>query len=85
MQTMAIQIQDNYVQNFMSYVNNHSEGIVVTKDKNLEYDSYFYERKKDLEHVIEECENGTMEILSQEQYDDKMKIFFKDLKSNSNL
>jgi len=85
MQTMAIQIQDNYVQNFMSYVNNHSEGIVVTKDKNLEYDPYFYERKKDLEQVIEDSENGTMEMLSQEQYDDEMKIFFKDLKSNANL
>ena len=24
MQTMAIQIQDNYVQNFMSYANSHS-------------------------------------------------------------
>ena len=85
MQTMAIQIQDNYVQNFMRYVNNHSEGIVVTKDKNLEYDPYFYERKKDLEQVIEDSENGTMEMLSQEQYDDEMKIFFKDLKSNADL
>ena len=85
MQTIAVQIQDNYVQNFMSYVNNHSENIQVSKDKNLEYDPYFYERKKELEKVIEECENGTMEMLSQEQYDDEMKIFFKDLKANANL
>ena len=85
MQTMAVQIQDNYVQNFMSYVNDHSENIQVSKDKNLEYDPYFYERKKELEKVIEECENGTMEMLSQEQYDDEMKIFFKDLKANANL
>jgi 5,10-methylenetetrahydrofolate reductase len=85
MQTIAVQIQDNYVQNFMSYVNNHSENIQVSKDKNLEYDPYFYERKKELEKVIEECENGTMEMLSQEQYDNEMKIFFKDLKANANL
>ncbi len=85
MQTMAVQIQDNYVQNFMSYVNNHSDNITIKRDKNLEYDPYFYERKKELEQVIKECENGTMEMLSQEQYDDEMKIFFKDLKANANL
>jgi len=85
MQTMAVQIQDGYVQNFMSYVNNHSENITITKDKNLELDPYFYERKKELEQIIQECENGTMEMLSQEQYDEEMKIFFKDLKANANL
>ena len=85
MQTIAVQIQDSYVQNFLSYVNSHSESITISKDKNLEYDPYFYERKKELEKVIEECENGTMEMLSQEQYDDEMKIFFKDLKANANL
>ena len=85
MQTMAVQIQDNYVQNFMSYVNNHSENISIARDPNLELDPYFYERKKELEQIIEESENGTMEMLSQEQYDDEMKIFFKDLKANANL
>lgn len=85
MQTMSVQIQDNYVQNFMSYVHSHSDNITISKDKNLEYDPYFYERKKELEQVIEECENGTMEMLSQEQYDNEMEIFFKDLKANANL
>jgi len=85
MQTMAVEIKDDYVENFISYVNNHSENITIKKDKNLEYDPYFYERKKELEQVIEECENGTMEMLSKEQYDDEMKIFFKDLKANANL
>ena len=46
MQTMSIQIQDDYVQNFMNYVNNHSDNIVISKDKNLELDPYFYERQK---------------------------------------
>ena len=85
MHTMSVQIQDNYLQKFMNYVNNHSESITITKDKNLEYDPYFYERKKELEQVIEESENGTMEMLSQEQYDNEMEILFKDLKANENL
>ncbi len=80
MQTMAIQIQDNYMQNFMSYVNNHSENITVTKDKNLEYDPYFYERQKELHQLREDIKNGNMEMLSQEQYQKEMKQFFADLK-----
>ena len=31
MQTMAIQIQDDYINDFMSYVNNHSDRITITK------------------------------------------------------
>jgi len=64
MQTMVVQIKDNYVQNFMSYVNNHSEGITITKDKNLELDPYFYERQKQLQQDLEEIENGTAEMIS---------------------
>jgi len=85
MQTLAVQIQDNYIQDFMNYVNNHSENITISKDKNLEFDPYFYERKRDLEQIIEDSENGTMEMLSQEQYEKEMKIFFKDLNANANL
>ncbi len=85
MQTMAVQIQDNYVQNFMSYVNNHSENITVSKDKNLEIDPYFYERQKQLQQDIEDIDNGKAEMLSSEQFDTEMDIFFKDLKSNANI
>ncbi len=85
MQTLAVQIQDNYVQDFMNYVNNHSNNITISKDKNLELDPYFYERKQDLEKIVEDSEDGTMEMLSQEQYEKEMKIFFKDLNANANL
>jgi len=85
MQTLSIQIQDDYMQQFMNFVKNSHSNITVSKDKNLEFDPYFYERKKDLEQIIEESENGTMEMLSQKQYDQEMEIFFKDLKANANL
>lgn len=85
MQTLSVQIQDDYMQQFMNFVKNSHSNITISKDKNLEFDPYFYERKKDLEQVIEDSENGTMEMLSQEQYDQEMKIFFKDLKANANL
>ena len=64
MQTIAVQIQDNYVQNFMSYVNNHSDNITISKDKNLELDPYFYERKSQLQQDLKEIENETAEMIS---------------------
>jgi len=80
MHTMSVQIEDNYLQKFMNYVNNHSESITITKDKNLEHDPYFYERQKELHQLREDIKNGDMEMLSQEQYDKEMKQFFSDLK-----
>jgi len=85
MQTLSIQIQDGYMQQFMNFVKESHSKITVSKDKNLEFDPYFYERKRDLEQIIEDSENGTMEMLSQEQYEQEMKIFFKDLNANANL
>jgi PHD/YefM family antitoxin component YafN of YafNO toxin-antitoxin module len=85
MQTLSVQIQDDYMQQFMDFVKNSHSNVTISKDKNLEFDPYFYERKKDLEQIIEESENGTMEMLSQEQYDQEMEMFFKDLKANANL
>ena len=81
MQTMAIQIQDDYVNDFMNYVNNHSENITISKDKNLELDPYFYERQKQLQLDLEEVENDTAEMLSQEEYDTEINLFFYELKS----
>lgn len=84
MQTMSIQIQDNYLQKFLTYVSNHSDDITISKDKNLELDPYFYERQKQLHQDIEDIDNGKAEMLSSEQFDLEMDIFFKDLKSNAN-
>ena len=81
MQTLAVQVQDNYIQDFMDYVNNHSENIIISKDKNLELDLYFYERQKQLHEDLEEVESGKAEMLTQKQYDNEMNLFFKELKS----
>ena len=64
MQTLAIQIQDDYVNDFMNYVNNHSDSITISKDKNLELDPYFYARQKQLHQDLEEVENGKAEMIS---------------------
>ena len=76
---MAIQIQDDYVNDFMSYVNNHSDSITITKDKNLEYDPYFYERQKELHQIRADIKSGKIEMLSEEQYEQEIEQFFSEL------
>ena len=82
MQTLAIQIQDNYIESFMNYVNNHSENITISKDKNLELDPYFYERKKKLHQIRDDVQNGKMRLLTQEESDTEIELFFQELENN---
>ena len=79
MRTMAIQIQDDYVNDFLDYVNNHSDSITITKDKNLECDPYFYERQKELHNIRADIKNGKMEMLSEKQYKEEIEQFFLEL------
>ncbi len=67
MQTLAVQIQDSYVEKFISYVNNHNENITILKDENLELDPYFYERQKELHQIRDDIKNGDIEMLSHEK------------------
>ncbi len=79
MQNIAIQVQDDYVSDFMNYVNNHSDRIIIRKDKNLEFDPYFYERKKELHQLRADVKSGKMEMLSAEQYEKEIEQFFSEL------
>ena len=67
MQTIAVQIQDNYLSDFMNYVKSHSENITIAKDKNLELDPYFYERQKELHQIRDDIKNGQIEMVSHEK------------------
>ncbi len=79
MQTIAVQIRDSYVQDFISYVNNHSENITIAKDKNLEFDPYFYERQKELQEIRNDIKNGNSQLISFEDFENKTNQFEKEL------
>jgi len=81
MQTLTVNIQDGFIQDFLSIVEHYKGKIQIQKDKNLEYDPYFYERKKQLQQDIIDIDNGEIEMLSQEQYDKEIDSFFIELKS----
>ena len=76
MQTLSIQIQDSYMQHFMSFVKESHSNITISKDKNLELDPYFYERQKELHQVRADIKSGKMEMLSEEQYEKEIEDFF---------
>lgn len=79
MQTIAVQVEDNYVQKFMSYVTNHSENITISKDKNLELDPYFYERQKQLQEDIEEINSGKVQMINNEDFWNDIDTFTESL------
>jgi len=81
MQTLTINIQDGFIEDFLSIVEHYKGKIQIQKDKNLEYDPYFYERKQQLQQDVSDIESGKIAMLSQEQYHKEMNDFFKKLKS----
>jgi hypothetical protein len=64
MQTMTIEVQDNFVPNVLSFLEQFKNEITIKKDKNLEYDPYFYERQKQLEQDIDEIDSGKVTMIS---------------------
>jgi len=79
MQNIAIQVQDDYIQDFMKYVNNHSENITVIKDANLEFDSYFYDRKRELQQIRDNIKSGKSTLISFDDFEDRTNKLEKEL------
>ena len=79
MQTLSIQIQDSYMQQFMNFVKDSHSNITISKDENLEIDPYFYERQKELHQIRADVKSGKMEMLSEEQYEREIEQFFSKL------
>ena len=75
MQTIAVQIQDDYVNDFMNYVNNHSEIITISKDRNLEQDSYFHERQKELYQIKNNIDDGKVQMIENDEFWDDIESF----------
>jgi hypothetical protein len=60
MQTITLQVKDDFMTEFMKMIDTVKDNVVVQKDKNLEYDPYFYERQKKLQQIRDDIESGKM-------------------------
>ncbi len=79
MQTLSVQIQDSYMQQFMNFVKQSHSNITISKDKNLEMDPYFYERQIELQQIRADVKSGKIDMLSEEQYNKEIEDFFSEL------
>ena len=67
MQTLTLEVEDNFVPNLLDYLNQFQSEVKICKDKNLEHDPYFYERQKELQQIRDDIKNGKIEMVSHEQ------------------
>jgi hypothetical protein len=70
MQTMTVQIQDNYVSD-----------LTIEKDENLKFDPYFYERKEKLHQIRDDIKNGKIEMLSHKKVWENIKNHLKTIEN----
>jgi hypothetical protein len=72
MQTLTIQVKDDFMSEVTKFIETAKDNIVVQKDNNLKLDPYFYERQKDLQKTIDEIESGKMPTYDFESSMDKL-------------
>ena len=79
MHTLTVKIQDSVFQEFLNFVSKRKETIKITKDKNLEYDSCFYERKQQLQKDMDDIDNGKVKMINNEDFWDDIDSFTESL------
>ena len=60
----TLQVQDNFVPNLLNFLKEFKNEVTIKKDKNLEYDPYFYDRQKELQQDIDDIDNGKVKMIN---------------------
>lgn len=68
MTARMIRIDDEYTAKFDEIVSLSNGHIEVVDDKNLTYDPCFYERKATLDKIIQAVDDGTVKMLSHDEF-----------------
>ena len=79
MQTLTVNVQDNFIQDFLTIIDHYKDKVQLTKDENLEYDPYFYERKEQLQKDMNDIDNGKIKMISNEDFWDDIDSFTESL------
>jgi len=64
---LILEVEDNFLQDFMAVVEHYKDKVKIKRDKNLELDPFFYERQKQLQEIINEIDSGKAEMISHEE------------------
>ncbi len=85
MQTLTIDIKDDFMTEFMKIIDTVKDNVVVRKDgvplgyKNLELDPYFYERQKKLQKIRDDIKTGKVEMIDDKEFWEDMDAFVETL------
>jgi len=63
---LILEVEDNFLQDFMAVVEHYKDKVKIKRDKNLELDPFFYEHQKQLQEIIDEIDSGKAEMISHE-------------------
>ncbi len=78
MQTLTIEVKDDFMIEFMKIIDTVKDNVIVKKDKNLEYDPYFYERQKKLQKIRDDIKSDKMKT---HDFETSMDELIKELES----
>lgn len=79
MKTLTIQVEDNFMNDFLNFVGSCKDKIKITKDKNLEYDPYFYERQAELQQIRDDIKSGKAEMISDKDFWEDIDVYTSSL------
>ena len=76
---VTVDVKDEFINEFMAIVENLKDKVTIKKDKNLELDPFFYERKEKLQKIREDIASGKMETFDFEEFEKNIEEFEKEL------
>jgi hypothetical protein len=79
MQTLTIQVKDDFMGEVIKFIETAKDNIVIQKDENLEYDPHFYERQKELQKIRDDIKSGKSKTTNFEEFKIEMDILEKEL------
>ncbi len=79
MQTLTIQVKDDFMDEVIKFIETAKDNIVIQKDENLEYDPHFYERQKELQKIRDDIKSGKSKTTNFEEFKIEMDVLEKEL------
>lgn len=68
MQTLTLEVQDDFVPNLLEYLKQFKNEVHIQQDENKELDPYFYERQKKLQQIRDDIKNGKTKMIDNDTF-----------------
>ena len=81
MKTLTVDIQDNFIQEFLNFVEKSQNKVKLHENSGLEKDIYFYQRKEELHNIRKQVKENSNQLSSIESIEKKFDTFEKNLES----